>query len=172
MPVALVLAAETLNLPAMVPMSRLAPDDVSMPKALFLVEETLKTASSAIVSMLRGSDLPQIPRTLLEPVTLMVAETVPRAGSDAVLSTVASRVPFRFSLPASCAWTGASMPRQAESWPRPAFYAWCGRSPGAAYVPQEGKSAKAGEIPAAKGAGPSWSAPFKRSVFNECMCMV
>lgn len=114
MPVALVLAAETLNLPAMVPMSRLAPDDVSMPKALFLVEETLKTASSAIVSMLRGSDLPQIPRTLLEPVTLMVAETVPRAGSDAVLSTVASRVPFRFSLPASCAWTGASMPRQAR----------------------------------------------------------
>lgn len=90
MPVAFVLAAEMLNVPARVPMSTLTPEEVSMPKALFAVEETLNTASPAIAPMLRVPDFPQIPRTLLEPVTLNVAETVPRAASEAVLATVAS----------------------------------------------------------------------------------
>ena len=90
MPVAFVFAAEMLKVPARVPMSRLTPEEVSMPKALFLVEETLNSASPAIASMLRVPDFPQIPRTLLEPVTLNVAETVPRAESEAVLATVAS----------------------------------------------------------------------------------
>lgn len=43
-----------------------------------------------MASMLRVPDFPHIPRTLLDPVTLKVAETVPRAASEAVLATVAS----------------------------------------------------------------------------------